>query len=43
LARLSQELDVSCCKHCGRFLYLAAGHELAPPHPHPLTGSHASG
>lgn len=30
LKRLSEETDVSRCEHCGRFIYLAGGHNLAP-------------
>jgi hypothetical protein len=30
LARLSAERAASHCEHCGRFIYLAAGHNLAP-------------
>jgi len=40
LARLREETDVSRCEHCGRFIYLVAGHDLMPHHPsHELTSS----
>lgn len=29
LARLREEKEASRCDHCGRFLYLAGGHDLA--------------
>jgi len=42
LARLNAETEVSCCEHCGRFIYLAGGHNLAPSgHPHQLPGGDA--
>jgi hypothetical protein len=30
LARLSEDHEASHCEQCGRFIYLAAGHNLAP-------------
>lgn len=40
LSRLREETDVNQCEHCGRFIYLAAGHDLMPHHPsHELAGS----
>lgn len=42
LKRLSEEREVSRCEHCGRSIYLAGGHNLAPSgHSHQLTGGHA--
>jgi hypothetical protein len=42
LKRLSEEREVSRCEHCGRFIYLAGGHNLAPSgQSHQLTGGHA--
>jgi hypothetical protein len=41
LARLSAETEVSRCEHCGRFIYLVAGHSLASrSHAHQSTGGH---
>jgi predicted nucleic acid-binding Zn-ribbon protein len=43
LKRLSEETEISRCEHCGRFIYLAGGHNLAPSgNAHQLTGGHAS-
>lgn len=40
LTRLREETDVNRCECCGRFIYLAAGHDLVPHHPsHELAGS----
>jgi predicted nucleic acid-binding Zn-ribbon protein len=39
LKRMSEETEVSRCEHCGRFIYLAGGHNLAPSGNSPqLTG-----
>jgi predicted nucleic acid-binding Zn-ribbon protein len=42
LKRMNAETEVSRCEHCGRFIYLAGGHNLAPSgQSHQLTGGHA--
>ena len=39
LKRLSEETEVSRCEHCGRFIYLAAGHSLTlSENSHQLSG-----
>ncbi|MBE0544550.1 MAG: hypothetical protein IH623_24695 [Verrucomicrobia bacterium] len=41
LERLSAEREVSRCEHCGRFIYLAGGHNCAPSgQSHQLMGGH---
>jgi hypothetical protein len=42
LARLSKEHEASNCEQCGRFIYLAVGHDLAPSdRSHQPTGGHS--
>jgi len=41
LARLSEDNEACHCEHCGRFIYLAGGHNLTPSdQSHQLTGGH---
>lgn len=41
LKRLNAETEVGRCEHCGRFIYLAGGHNLAASgQSHQLTGGH---
>ena len=42
MARLSVGTEANRCENCGRFIYLAGGHNLARSGPlHHLTGSHS--